>query len=80
MDTKLATVEVADDGTVLLPVDVTRALSLSPRHTLTVEERDGTLVLVPSPQERLDRIGDLLFAALAGVEWSEIEAARGDRC
>lgn len=80
MNTKTVTLEVADDGTLTIPVDLIRALRLSPRQTITVEAQEDTLVLVPSRKERLDRIGHLLRAALAGVEWSEIEAGRRDRC
>ena len=80
MDKKTVTLEVADDGTLTIPVDLIRALRLSPRQTITVEAREDVLVLVPSRQERLDRIGHLLRSALAGVEWSEIEAGRRDRC
>jgi len=88
MDKKTVTLEVADDGTLTIPVDLIRALRLSPRQTITVEAREDVLVLVPSlrlgsvqaRQERLDRIGHLLRSALAGVEWSEIEAGRRNRC
>jgi antitoxin component of MazEF toxin-antitoxin module len=80
MNAKRVTLQVDDDGTLTLPVDLIRALRLSPRQTITVEARQDTLVLTPSRQERLDRIGHLLSAALAGVEWPEIEAERRDRC
>ena len=80
MDTKLATVEVADDGTVVLPADVVRTMSLSPHQTLVIEEQHGTLVLKPTGRESLERIRKLVSAALSGVEWSEIEATRTDRC
>jgi antitoxin component of MazEF toxin-antitoxin module len=87
MNTKTVTLEIADDGTLTIPVDLVRALRLSPRQTITVETREDALVLVPSlrlasvqaRKERLDRIGHLLRTALAGVEWSEIEAGRRDR-
>jgi antitoxin component of MazEF toxin-antitoxin module len=82
------TLEVADDGTLAIPVDLIRALRLSPRQTVTIEAQDDILVLEPSlrlgsvqaRKERMDRIGHLLRTALAGVEWSEIEAGRRDRC
>jgi antitoxin component of MazEF toxin-antitoxin module len=78
---KTVTLEVANDGTLTIPVDLVRALRLSPRQTITVEAQEDTLVLVPSHRkERLDQIGYLLRAALAGVEWSEIEGGRRDRC
>ena len=124
MKTKTVTLEVANDGTLTIPVDLVRALRLSPRQAITVEAQEDTLVLMPShrvttqpslPQvakadtftfgsshrlvvsainrlnlreaeqlphrkERLDRIGYLLRTALAGVEWSEIEGGRRDRC
>jgi bifunctional DNA-binding transcriptional regulator/antitoxin component of YhaV-PrlF toxin-antitoxin module len=87
MDSKTVTLEIADDGTLTIPVDLVRALRLSPRQTIEVETRDDALVLVPSLQrtsvqarkERLDRIGRLLRTALADVEWFEIEAGRRDR-
>jgi bifunctional DNA-binding transcriptional regulator/antitoxin component of YhaV-PrlF toxin-antitoxin module len=78
--TRIITLEIADDGTLTIPVKLLRALRLSPRQTITVETREDTIVLVPSREERLDRIGRLLRTALAGVEWSEIEAGRHDRC
>ena len=80
MDTKAMTLEVADDGTLAIPVDLIRALRLSPRQTVTVQAREDTLVLVPSRRGRMDRISHLLRTALAGVEWSETEAGRRDRC
>ena len=80
MNTKAITLEVADDGTLTIPADLTRALRLSPRQTIRVETREDTLVLVPSRKERLDRIGHLLRTALADVKWSEIEAGRHNRC
>jgi antitoxin component of MazEF toxin-antitoxin module len=88
MNTKTVTLEVADDGTLTIPVDLIRALRLSPRQTITVEAQEDALVLVPSlrlssvqaRKERLNRIGHLVRIALAGVEWSEIEAGRRDRC
>lgn len=80
MKTRTVTLEIADDGTLTIPVNLLRALRLSPRQTITVETREDTIVLVPSRQERLDRIGRLLRTALADVEWSEIEAGRHDRC
>jgi antitoxin component of MazEF toxin-antitoxin module len=89
MDMKTVTLEIANDGTLIIPVDVVRALRLSPRQTITVETReDALVVLAPSlrpgsveaRKERLDRIGHLLRTALADVEWSEIEAGRRDRC
>ena len=81
MKTKTVTLEVANDGTLTIPVDLVRALRLSPRQAITVEAQEDTLVLMPSHRkERLDRIGYLLRTALAGVEWSEIEGGRRDRC
>jgi len=88
MDSKMVTLEIANDGTLIIPVDLVRTLRLSPRQTITVEAREDALVLVPSlrpssvqaRQERLERIGYLLRTALAGVQWSEIEAGRRDRC
>ena len=88
MDSKMVTLEIADDGTLIIPVDLVRALRLTPRQTIKVETRDDALLLVPSlrpgsvqaRKERLYRIGRLLRTALADVEWSEIEAGRRDRC
>lgn len=80
MNTKTMILEVADDGTLTIPFDLIHALRLSPRQPVKVEAREGTLVLEPSRKERLGRIGQLLHTALAGVEWSEIEAGRHDRC
>ena len=88
MNMKTVTLDIADDGTVTLPVDLVRALRLLPRQTITVQAREDALVLVPSVRsasvqarkQRLEQIGHLLRAALAGVEWSEIEAGRRDRC
>ena len=48
MNTKITTLEIADDGTVTIPVDLVRALRLSPRQTITVETQEDALVLVPS--------------------------------
>jgi len=81
------TLQVADDGTLTIPADLTRVLRLSPRQTVTIEAQDDIIVLEPSlrlgsvqaRKERLDRIGHLVRTALAGVEWSEIEAGRRDR-
>jgi len=73
------TLEVAADGTVTVPVDLVRALGFLPRQTITVKARKESLVLMPSRKERLNRIGQLLRAALVGVEWTEIEAGRRDR-
>jgi bifunctional DNA-binding transcriptional regulator/antitoxin component of YhaV-PrlF toxin-antitoxin module len=80
VDTKTLTVEIAEDGTLVIPVDLVRALGLSPHQTITLETRADRLVLVPCEKERLDRIGHLLRDALKGVEWSEVEAGRQDRC
>jgi bifunctional DNA-binding transcriptional regulator/antitoxin component of YhaV-PrlF toxin-antitoxin module len=80
MDTKRLTIEIADDGTLVIPVDLVRVLGLSPRQTITVEIRADRLVLIPSQKEQLDRIGRLLRDALKGVEWFEIEAGRQNRC
>jgi len=88
MDSKMVTLEIADDGRLIIPVDLVRALRLLPRQTITVQTREDALVLVPSlrsasvqaRKQRLEQIGHLLRAALAGVEWSEIEAGRRDRC
>ena len=88
MDSKTVTLEIAKDGTLIIPADLVRALRLSARQTITVETREDALVLVPSlrpgsvqaRKERLDRIGYLLRTALADVKWSEIEAGRRDRC
>ena len=79
MISKAVTLEIADDGTLTIPVDLMRVLRLSPRQTVTVETREDALVVMPSRRERLDRIGDLLRAVLVGVEWSEIETGRRDR-
>lgn len=88
MDSKTVTLEIAKDGTLIIPVDLVRALRLSPRQTITVETKEGALVIVPSirtgpgigHRERADRISELLRFALADVEWSEIEDGRRDRC
>lgn len=96
MDTKTMTLEVADDGTLTIPVDLTCMLRLTPRQTVTVEAREDTLVLMPSLRRRfrrsatepasvqarkdpLTRIGNLLRAALTGIEWLEIEKGRRNR-
>jgi bifunctional DNA-binding transcriptional regulator/antitoxin component of YhaV-PrlF toxin-antitoxin module len=88
MNSKTVTLEIVKDGTLVIPVDLVRALRLSPRQTITVETREDALVFVPSlrsgsvqaRKERLDRIGCLLRTALADVEWSGIEARRCHRC
>lgn len=80
MNGRAMTLQVADDGTLTIPADLACALRLVPRQTVTIEARDDVLVLEPSRQERLDRIGHLLRSALVGIEWSEIEAGRRDRC
>lgn len=78
-NTKNIILEVADDGTVTIPSDLTHALRLSPQQTVTAEVQDDTLVIKPSLKQRMDRIGHLLRETLAGVEWTEIEAERQDR-
>lgn len=80
MSTKTMSLQVADDGTLTIPDDLIRGLRLSPRQTITVEAHQDAIVLVPSRKERLEHIAHLTRAALAGVEWSEIEAGRRDRC
>ena len=70
----MVTLEVANDGTLTIPADLTRMLQLSPRQTVTVEARESILVLKPSRKERLTRIKELLRTTLAGVQWSDIEA------
>lgn len=80
MSRQSITLQIADDGTLTIPVALIRALRLVPRQTVTIEVRDNILVLEPSRKERLNRIGRLLRSALVGVEWSEIEAGRRDRC
>ena len=79
MNANTFTLKVAADGTVTVPVDLVRAVGLWPRQTIIVEARKESLVLVPSRTERLNRIGQLLRAALAGIEWTDIEAGRRDR-
>jgi antitoxin component of MazEF toxin-antitoxin module len=79
MATKTMLLEVADDGTLTIPDHVIRTLQLLPGQTIIVEVRENTLVITPSHQENLNRIGELLRDALAGVEWSEVEAERQDR-
>jgi antitoxin component of MazEF toxin-antitoxin module len=89
MDSKTVTLEVARDGTLTIPVDLVRALQLSPRQTITVETREDALVVrgpslrrtsVQARKEQLNQIGRLLRTALADVEWAQIEAGRRDRC
>ena len=80
MSVDVTTLEVADDGTITIPVDLVRALGLSPHQSIIVETRSESLVLLPTRQERLDRIGELLRSALKGVDDSEIEAGRNERC
>ena len=88
MSAKAITLEIADDGTLTIPCDLVRSLRLLPRQTITVQAQEDALVFVRSfrprsvqaRKARLDRIGNLLRAALADVEWSEIEAERCDRC
>jgi antitoxin component of MazEF toxin-antitoxin module len=80
MSTNVTTLDVADDGTITIPVDLVRAMGLNPRQTVTVEAHPESLVLMPTRQDRLNRIGQLLRTALSGLEQSEIEAGRGDRC
>lgn len=79
MKRKSVILEVADDGTVTIPADLTNVLGLSPHETVTVEARGDALVIELSRQARIKRIGELLRTALAGVPWSEIEAGRRDR-
>ena len=76
---KMITLEVADDGTLTIPVSLTRMLQLLPHQTVTVEAQESALVLRPSREKRLDRIRDLLRTTLAGIKWSEIEAGRQNR-
>ena len=80
MSKNVKTLEVSDDGTITIPVDLVRTLGLSPHQSITVETRPESLVLLPTRQERLDRIGELLRSALKGVDESEIEAGRNERC
>jgi len=55
MSTRAMTLEVADDGTLTIPVDLIRMLRLSPRQTITIEAREDAIVLVPLPQRRVHR-------------------------
>lgn len=80
MNKSVKTLAVSDDGTITIPVELVNTLGLSPHQTITVETRADSLVLLPTRQERLDRIGELLRSALKGVDESEIEAGRNDRC
>jgi bifunctional DNA-binding transcriptional regulator/antitoxin component of YhaV-PrlF toxin-antitoxin module len=80
MNDKEFTLEIAKDGTLTIPAEVTQALGLSPRQSVTIEARERELLLRASRGERLERIGDLLRFALTGVAWSDIEAARQERC
>ena len=88
MNAKTTTLEIADDGTLTIPVDLVHALRFLPRQTIKVQAQEDALVFVRPLRPRsvqarkacLDRIGDLVRAALADVEWSEIEAGRRDRC
>jgi antitoxin component of MazEF toxin-antitoxin module len=80
METRVITIQVADDGTLIIPDDLVRTLRLAPRQTITVTVREDALVLTPSRAECLDRIGHLLRVALQHAEPSNIEAGRQDRC
>lgn len=80
MNTKIATLKVAPDGTLTIPGDIIQELELSPDQTVTIERREDTLILIPPREARLKRIGDLLRTALADVEWSTVESGRRDRC
>ena len=88
MSAKTITLEIADDGTLTIPFDLVRSLRLLPSQTIKVQVQEDTLVFVRPPRPRsvqarkacLGRIGSLLRAALADVEWSDIEAGRRDRC
>ena len=77
---KVVTLEVANDGTLTIPADLTRMLQLSPHQTVVVEAQENILVLKPSRKQRLNRIRELLRTTLTGVEWSEVEAQRQNRC
>jgi antitoxin component of MazEF toxin-antitoxin module len=77
---KVVTLEIANDGTLTIPADLTRVLQLSPHQTVTVEAQENILILKPSRKERLNRIKELLRTTLAGVKWSDIEAQRQNRC
>jgi antitoxin component of MazEF toxin-antitoxin module len=80
MEAGKITVRVADDGTITVPGRVVRLLRLVPRQTVTIEAREGSIVLFPSPREKLQQAGQMLRDALAGVEWPEIESGREERC
>ena len=80
MEARTLTVRVADDGTVTIPDQLVRLLRLAPRQTITIEAREGSIVLMPSQKEKLEQAGRMLREALAGVEWNEFETGREDRC
>jgi len=80
MEARTLTVRVADDGTVTIPHQLVRLLRLAPRQTITIEAREGSIVLMPSQKDKLEQAGRMLREALAGVEWNEIETGREDRC
>jgi antitoxin component of MazEF toxin-antitoxin module len=74
------TVRVAEDGTITVPDQVVRMLRLLPRQAVTIVARGESIVLSPSPGEKLKEAGRMLRETLAGVEWHEIEAGREERC
>jgi hypothetical protein len=87
---KMLTVEaeVASDGTLHLTVpsglppgrvEVVLVIQPKVQNGEAVELTSHSDQLLSAERERLQRIGELLDMALAGVEWSEIEEGRRDR-
>lgn len=73
-------IQVADEGHLLIPAEIVVALGLRPHESVTLQKRGDNVVLQPSRRERLERMGELLRLALAGVDPAEIKAGRTDRC
>jgi len=78
--TEKMVIQVADEGHLLIPAEIAAALGLRPHESVTLKKQGDSVLLQPSQRERLERMGELLRLALAGVDPAEIKAGRTDRC
>jgi len=77
---KTIEVKVSQDGTVIVPAELTRRLALLPGQTVAIELAGTSLIVKPSRPNQLRRIRAILKEVLEGVSYDEIESAREDRC